>query len=472
MKLTNKIHVLMMLSPFMAAAAPSVDEYGIKKLDTTISLFAETKISKAIAPKAQAALSVGYDWPVQEWQTVQVCTVREGEAPQIAVPKNSSAAASSLKSNVAGQIPAPTPNVLGNCISWEDMEVAIPYGVAHVYPGADQVIDRPVVVVQPYKFDAKNPDDKSYPKEVFYSEVDASGMLTSLRNQGYDVILYNYSNQDAGAARNAKGLNLLLQRLNEDLNVKSTSVVGLSFGGVVARYALTQSERAGTLGKVATYISFDAPYQGANVPRSVRENILRMLDKIDIPGCRRTGGCDQARDRLEAFQRQFYTKTFQELVIDNPDGDANRKALQTELRNLGHIQTLPTLAIVNGSATRTQGQPSAVMTADFKIDRPFPYKNAFFQVWTNPLIDDTAGSYADFYGNLSKEIKAMASGSVSIFTAKGQKHSFVSTQSAIDGSTANFTEVLMAPEYASEAHMQLTYEKSRKIVDWLIKYQK
>ena len=52
-----------------------------------------------------------------------------------------------------------------------------------------------------------------------------------------------------------------------DENSSPTLLVGHSMGGLVARYALKTMENKSEKHNVGTYVSYDSPHLGANVPK-------------------------------------------------------------------------------------------------------------------------------------------------------------------------------------------------------------
>ena len=52
--------------------------------------------------------------------------------------------------------------------------------------------------------------------------------------------------------------------------------VGVSMGGVIARYALTNAESQGIKLPVASFMSFDAPQQGAVIDRDFQDFIKSL----------------------------------------------------------------------------------------------------------------------------------------------------------------------------------------------------
>lgn len=450
--LSKSLLVLSVMSIFTTANAQGLqDEYGLT-LDSNHVIGSQPATvaqPPLMSPLSRtSARSSSSNWYIQSKETIRYCEWWDGEIPRIA-PIDSSI-----------QIEARRPG--RHCKLWTEYP-KYTYGTAHVYKGNDNVLDKPVVVVQPYHVSI---DSSGYTQQNFYNDVNSGGLMSSLRNAGYDVILYRYHNQNGGIAYNAKGIQLLLEKINSYSSVTSSSFVGLSMGGVVARYALTELEDQGKLDKVSTYISYDAPHLGANFPRTIIDNTKHLLSKVDSRLCGLSGKCREARRELQAILKKLDTKTFRELIINSPSGSSDRYALLSKLRSLGHLNTIPTLAITNGAKSKTQGASSRKLTTHFKLHRKwYNGGSKYYKIYTNPSLDNTAGGYADFYLVFSNLIASQAH-PITPYVTVGQKHSFVSTNSALAGNESNFTEVASYPSN-NEAHMTLTYSKARKIRQWL-----
>ncbi|RZM77508.1 hypothetical protein C3B51_16375 [Pseudoalteromonas rubra] len=450
-----------------------VDEYGLTVgASHTISMFGKdaqnaekerlsTPFKSLSAQRMATTSSTGSTWYINSTEMNRFCEWWDGENPLGADPQPSGAA--SMQESAAQEF-AISPQ--RTCRLWTEYP-RYSYGYADVYLGNDNRLDKPVVVVQPYHVDIS---DSSYTKQAFYNDVNSGGLMSSLRNAGYDVILYRYRSQDKGIEYNADGVKRLLEVINSKSGVSSTSFVGLSMGGVVTRFALREIEKTGSLNNVATFISFDAPHLGANFPRSILDNTNRLLDKVDSSLCGLSGTCREARRKLEAIKAKLNTKTFKELIMDTPSGSSDRSALLSKLAGLGHVQTVPTLAITNGAQSRTQGAPTSIMTSHFKLHRKwYNGGSKYFKVYTKPSVDNVAGGYADFYQVFS-DLIAEQEHPITPYVTIGQKHSFVSTRSALAGS-ANYWDEVAAYPSNNEAHMTLTYTKARKIREWLDRYQ-
>ncbi len=101
---------------------------------------------------------------------------------------------------------------------------------------------------------------------------------------GYDVIYVDWDNCTADIKKNA----ILLQKIIKDINLMKAStgsteqnvILGLSMGGLIARYALRDMEIKNETHEVAAYISGDTPHLGVNVPIGYQILLNQLLSFI------------------------------------------------------------------------------------------------------------------------------------------------------------------------------------------------
>lgn len=101
---------------------------------------------------------------------------------------------------------------------------------------------------------------------------------TSTANGGdsYDIIFLDFSNGTDYIQRNSLLLQELIRRVNQAKvanaqgHIYKNVVLGASMGGLVARHALASMEKQGENHCTHTYVSFDAPQKGANIPLSLQ----------------------------------------------------------------------------------------------------------------------------------------------------------------------------------------------------------
>ncbi len=220
-------------------------------------------------------------------------------------------------------------------------------GQAFVYraPG-HAAVENPVIVVEGFDLDNVMGWDE------LYDLLNQQNLLEDLRAEGYDAIVLNFTESTDYIQRNAYLLVTLLATVQAALAdpEQDIALIGASMGGLVSRYALAAMEQAGQPHRVRSFISFDSPQMGANIPLGMQywldffriesEEAGHLLSRLDTPAAR---------------QMLVYHHT-------NPPGgtgeaDALRGVLAAELVALGDYPAdLRKVAIANGSgAGATQG---------------------------------------------------------------------------------------------------------------------
>jgi pimeloyl-ACP methyl ester carboxylesterase len=105
---------------------------------------------------------------------------------------------------------------------------------------------------------------------------DYSSFINNLQ-RGYDIIYLNYGDGVGDILHNAT----LLEEAIDTVNARNDSyrltgqleknvVMGISMGGLVARYCLASMEQKGKDHQTRKFISVDAPHKGANVPVGIQ----------------------------------------------------------------------------------------------------------------------------------------------------------------------------------------------------------
>jgi hypothetical protein len=212
-----------------------------------------------------------------------------------------------------------------------------------------------------------------------------------LRNQGYSILLLNYGTHSVDYVQN--NANALIKAL-ELLDSGRTSeqkmpLIGISSGGVIARYALSYLESNYIPHNVGLFISFDSPHQGANIPLGIQHVASEMEDAFNdasnwgddlsslLTGLGFFGGIytlfnaelisryyidpqtglasDYAREAA-LISREFFDSPFaNQMLINHKSGhSALRDNLFQELESYGDYPRLTrNVAITNGSVTGT-----------------------------------------------------------------------------------------------------------------------
>lgn len=166
-------------------------------------------------------------------------------------------------------------------------------GEAYIYygKGNDGKLTKPIIIT-----DGIDHDDKKNRDDLFLLlgqpyGVNEKGLYQELWEQGFDVVILNFSNGTDYVQNSAYLLQDLIRRVNENLRTdEQVIVIGPSMGGMISRYALLDMESRGEDHNVRLYISFDAPHKGAHVP---------MGDQFAIKFAAEDVGNEKAKDRLD-----------------------------------------------------------------------------------------------------------------------------------------------------------------------------
>ncbi|MEN8007979.1 MAG: hypothetical protein ABFS42_13250 [Candidatus Krumholzibacteriota bacterium] len=186
----------------------------------------------------------------------------------------------------------PTPHETWAVTASEAFADSAATGLAYVYlaPGRT-ALTNPAIVVE--GFDLDNTMD--WP--VLYDLLNQENMLEDLRSDGYDAVVLDFTEATEPIQRNAFVLTELLGQVQAAIAPgRTVAVVGASMGGLVSRYALAWLEQQGTGHQVRTFISFDAPHGGANIPLGLQhwldffqgesEDAAFLLSRLNTPAAR------------------------------------------------------------------------------------------------------------------------------------------------------------------------------------------
>ncbi len=135
-------------------------------------------------------------------------------------------------------------------------------GQAYVYLAAGRTeLTNPVVVIE--GFDLDNTMD--WP--VLYDLLNQENLLEDLRADGFDAVVLDFTEAVDPIQRNAFVVTELLDQVRATIPPgQSIALAGASMGGLVSRYALLWMEDQAIDHQVRTWISFDSPQMGANIP--------------------------------------------------------------------------------------------------------------------------------------------------------------------------------------------------------------
>lgn len=171
--------------------------------------------------------------------------------------------------------------------NWQG-STATGYVTVELAPGHSQ-LTKPLIVVEGF-----DPDNRFN----YYSFINRNyggginvGINTNLtlnqaiENEGYDLVFINFANSTDYIQRNAYMVKEVIKWVNGiKIGNEKNVVLGMSMGGLVARYALRNMELNSEIHDTKLYVSHDAPHQGANVPLAYQAMIRHLVGEgISIP---------------------------------------------------------------------------------------------------------------------------------------------------------------------------------------------
>lgn len=236
-----------------------------------------------------------------------------------------------------GQVPDPDDTL--------HITAAIPYlgeyasGSAYVYLGASHAsITNPVLIIEGFDI------DNSMGWEFLYETMNQEGMIETLSTRGFDAVVLDFTDATDYIQRNSFVAVELIEHLNSIIQpYASIAVVGASMGGLVGRYALSYMEHNAMAHNVRTFISFDSPHEGANIPLGIQYWVkLFSIESGD------------AAAMLASLQTPAPRQMLAYYLTDPPESTATSHALLAELKAdmaaVGDYPALPRkVAVANGS---------------------------------------------------------------------------------------------------------------------------
>ena len=232
-------------------------------------------------------------------------------------------------------------------------------GRAFVYlSDANPVLTRPAVVVEGFDI------DNTMNWDELYALLNQEGLVEELRARGYDAVVLDFTESTEYIQRNAFVLVDLLHQVQAMIGpADEYPLVGASMGGLVSRYALAWMEANADPHRVRTFVSFDVPHTGANIPLGIQywldffsdqsTEAADLLARLDTPAAR---------------QMLLYHHT----TPPGATGEADplRAAFATELAGLGGYPSQPRLvALSNGSGIgANQGFAAAAQIILYSYD--------------------------------------------------------------------------------------------------------
>ena len=221
-------------------------------------------------------------------------------------------------------------------------------GDAYVYlaPGRTHLVN-PVIVVEGFDL------DNSMNWDELYALLNQENLIETLRADGYDAVVLNFTDATDYLQRNAFVVMDLLQQVHALVGPQVTvALAGASMGGLVSRYALAYMETNGLPHYVRTFLSFDAPHLGADIP-------LGIQYWINFFSSQSASAATFLAELNRPAARQMLVYHYTDPAGNTGQADPLRGSFATDLAAVGSWPTQPRLvAIANGSDNGT-GEPFA-----------------------------------------------------------------------------------------------------------------
>ena len=358
----------------------------------------------------------------------------------------------------------------------------IKYGTGYVFTGRDGVLNDPVVISQWFEMQGSTPSVHAFARRL---DLSASNMFSTLLTDvahDRDVVIYMYEDPTQSVLFSGDGLSILLQEINRLKGAagRPNVVIGLSAGGVVARYALAKMESQNVSHDTSLYISYDAPHTGANITSELIRRLYDMDDHID-------DACDDAKlfagpfascpstGELGRTLKLIESPAARELLTWHA-GSSQQNAFKTALSSLGLPKMTHNVAFSNGLPVgHNRGIPSNYFALTWSLDRPSPWTDKDYTVYLNRpgSLDNEAGSSGnpDFLLD-AIQMLSRSSDRISVYPAPSvPRHTFIATRSAfaITSGTTPFHEAIASTQ--NGVHLGVIRTHVYKMLELIATYQ-
>lgn len=152
----------------------------------------------------------------------------------------------------------------------------------------ERTLNKPLIIIEGYDVSKIAPKvQKNYSYDDFVDDLNKIKYEYDINYQldniaGYDLILLDYNYGTDNITRNAELVREVIQWVNDHKTGNEQNVVmGISMGGLVARYALASMTKQNLDTETRLLITHDSPHRGANTPLGI-QFLIRQLNDINI----------------------------------------------------------------------------------------------------------------------------------------------------------------------------------------------
>lgn len=219
-----------------------------------------------------------------------------------------------------------------------------------------------------FLFGPFDPDSSASINDIYNSLVPTQ-VQSRLATAGYKVFVFDFSDNTFDYLQNkGEAAYSAIKEIEETFNVSSSVTLGYSLGGIVSRYALTRLEDDNYKHTSRTFITYDSPHNGANMPIGFQEAVVFLYDGLNKAYKRNKNTFStnwitellvniplkhmQKQASIAANENLKQPATQQMLINYHGEGGSHsyRTQLQYELNTLGFPKRSRTVSFVNGSA--------------------------------------------------------------------------------------------------------------------------
>ncbi len=212
-------------------------------------------------------------------------------------------------------------------------------------------------------------------QEELYRQFNQEGLIEELQDYDRDVIILNFDDANKKLSNSKSYVGEAIGYINANRSsissTNSFTVIGISLGGLASRLALAESENNGIPHGVDTWISLDAPHEGANLPLS-----FQKFTEFFTSFPTYTPELEPLTTLLTALSKEAAKSMLLVHHLNSAHGEAalsesKRDGLVQLLLENGYPETCRKIAISNGSG--------------LGATQPFEPGEQIFQ-WENPVL--------------------------------------------------------------------------------------
>lgn len=161
--------------------------------------------------------------------------------------------------------------------------------------------------------------------DMIYDAWDAALKAKTL---DYDLIYIDWENSLEDIRANAALLEKILNEINEVKHSNGSQekniLMGHSMGGLISRYTLCAMESRNTPHEVTTYVSYDSPHLGANVPLGALyfiPQVMEFLYKTNLPYLVNGISLGLLNDAERALYDMMHAQSVKQMLMNYVDTD-------------------------------------------------------------------------------------------------------------------------------------------------------